>query len=485
MLIRFSTALSGTYIALLLLYFVSVIFNSNSYTDIQVCLSVTLYTMVNVFGTNSGPNHTAGLRLYYSTISAIFIFLRFVILSYFPLEARFIGIDLQYTSDEISKTMLFIASFSFVFYLAMQSFSNNAEKAELQRCKDKIYVSYGVVILIGFMFCAFNIVLYYIFGLHRGGQIPLPITLLNFATNKDIVAIFTVGITLYCWDYLNNFSRCLFYMWVLAFIVTLAITGAKGGIYTIAISILMVRMVDGDFVFRLTKTKILVAVCALGLGSVFYVIGDAIRYAGYASGTSSLSIIELISLIPNYTNADNLYLLAASISRRLSHFENIALMVNTTDVYAREIINVTSSLKVFLNFVVPGQLFPENTIYSLQLVKAAYNDYSLMMIETGEGIHGDYIPFSAMFYVFFGWLGGLVVVYYVTHLVKYTYGVILRYQSANRIFAILCFWFVYNAAINDAFGLDSLMQESVFYVISTFFYILMLRILGTKLISSS
>ena len=118
---------------------------------------------------------------------------------------------------------------------------------------------------------------------------------------------------------------------------------------------------------------------------IMFVVADGIRYAGYANQGLALSVNETISLGIDYISLDEVKLALSAIGRRLSHFEYIAIIVNNTGDFQRDLINPIQSLQVFANFILLGSPFPDEKfiVYSyskLHIMDFRWNGFSLARV---------------------------------------------------------------------------------------------------------
>lgn len=477
---RYSTFLQASYCASFFVYLVSLLFAENQYGSIFVFLAFFALVATHWVGVRRLKGQDAGLGLFFSTVILIFIVFRVLALAYSPEEARFYGLELQYSEFEVAYALLIIVVFSAAFFFGLAMASGCSADSSVTYSVKKSAVSYGMILLLGLFPQVLGVYMYVVHGSSRGGEPPLSLVLLSFFTNKDIFTVMTVALAMSFWAELSRWGRFLFVAWSIVYVILNTLTGGKGGVYSIVLSALMVWLMKGDFSFRISIGRLVVGFLGLSVGMLFYALADGIRYAGYASGGQELGLMDLLELAPQYMNFNEVSTLVLALSRRLSHFENIALMVNVYSEDVQRYLSLSKSLKVFVNFIAYGTPFPDSTVFSLQLFKVAYLEFPIGLIDEESGWHGDYIPVIGMFYIFFGVLVGLPLFWGAAYGLAKLYQRLLILPGKYVYFWLMFFWFSFNTLVNDAFGLDHFLQKVTIYALSSWFYIFLFKNLAIR-----
>lgn len=456
-------------------------FSSNSFSSGYVQLGILALMIVNCLGVLHANKNCIGLALFYALISYVFIFSRIAVLSFFPEEGRWFGEELQYTSSEIANTIYYLVGFSGFFYLGLVPLKRTkAVTLPTELLSKLVAANYKKILFIGLIPVIFNIASYLSLAVGRGGETSILYALTSFAINHDIFTLITVALVGLAWNEINTINRWFFIIWIFLFVLGGMITGGKGSLYTLALCALFILLIRGDFPLRLTVLRLFTGVLIGAISAVIFVVADGIRYAGYANTGLSLSVIDILYIGFEYISLDEVIFAFSAIGRRLSHFEYIALIVNNTGDFQRELINLLQSLQVFVNFILPGSPFPDAKIYSLQLFKVAYYGFPLDLVLDGKGVHGDYIPLVGLAYLLFGPYLGLLCAFLLGFFARVTYDLICRTRSRYSFFYLLYFWFVYSTLVNDSFGLDHFLQKSTIYLVTTLTFILLFKLVTSK-----
>ena len=480
---RFSSWLIFLYLITGVLVLVNSSLSSNNFNSAYVQLGILALVFVNCLGILHANKNCIGLALFYALISYVFIFTRIAVLSFFPEEARWFGEELQYTSSEIANTIYYIAGFSGLFYLGLVPFKRKRTKVvtpPTELLSKIVKANFKKVLFIGSIPIVINIASYALLAVGRGGETSLAYAFTSFAFNHDIYTLITVALVALVWNEINTINKWFFIIWACFFILGGTITGGKGSIYTLALCSLFILLIRGDFLIRLTTSKLFLFVLIGFLSGMVFVVADGIRYAGYANRGLALSVNEITSLGLDYISLDEVTLALSAIARRLSHFEYIAIIVNNTGDFQRELINPIQSLQVFMNFILLGSPFPDEKIYSLQLFKVAYYGFPLDVVLDGKGPHGDYIPLPGLAFLLFGPFLGLLYAFVLGFFSRLAYDFICRTRYKYSYLYILCFWFIYNTLVNDSFGLDGFLQKFSIYLFTLLSFILLFKVFTTK-----
>ena len=459
-------------------------FSSNNFSSGYVQLGILALMFVNCLGVLHANKNCIGLALFYALISYVFIFTRIAVLSFSPEEARWFGEELQYTSSEIANTIYYIAGFSGFFYLGLVPFKRKRAAAvtpSSELLSNLVKANFKKILLIGLIPIVLKIISYTLLAVGRGGETSILYAITNFAFNHDIFTLITLALVALVWTEINSINRWFFIVWICLFILAGVISGGKGSIYTLALCSFFILLIKGDFNIRLTTSRLFLFLIIGFFSMIMFVVADGIRYAGYANQGLALSVNETISLGIDYISLDEVKLALSAIGRRLSHFEYIAIIVNNTGDFQRDLINPIQSLQVFANFILLGSPFPDEKIYSLQLFKVAYYGFPLEWVLIGKGPHGDYIPLPGLVFLLFGPLSGLLYAFGLGVFSRLAYIFICNTRYRYSYLYILCFWFIYSTLVNDSFGLDHFLQKTTIYLFSLLTFILLFKLFTTKL----
>jgi len=480
---RLSSWLILLYLITGALILVNSAFSSNSFSSGYVQLGILALIFVNCLGILHANKNCIGLALFYALISYIFIFVRIAVLSFFPEEARWYGEELQYTSHEIANTIYYIAGFSGFFYLGLVPFKRKRGAAvtpPTELLSTLVKANYRKILFIGIIPILSKAASFTLLAVGRGGETSILYALTNFAFNHDIFTVITVALVTLVWNEISSTNKWLFIFWICLFVLAGTISGGKGSIYTLVLCSLFILLIRGDVLIRLTTSKLFLFILVGFLSGTMFVVADGIRYAGYANQGLALSANEITALSLNYISLDEVTLALSAIARRLSHFEYIAIIVNNTGDFQRELINPIQSLQVFMNFIMLGSPFPDEKIYSLQLFKVAYYGFPLDLVLDGKGPHGDYIPLPGLAFLLFGPFLGLLYAFGLGFFSRLAYDFICRTRYKYSYLYILCFWFTYNTLVNDSFGLDGFLQKFSIYLFTLLNFILLFKVFTTK-----
>ncbi len=436
------------------------------------CLAI-LFSRVNI----------KSLVVFCAFVNYIFVFLRVTVLSFFPENAKYSS-ELDFDAIQITETILFITMFYLFLYVGLFFHKKKQMKyLKTQVIENMAANNYLKLLALGIAPVVFNLYLYYVSGSGRGGDANSLRVLFTYFFHQDVFIFFTIALTGLVWSRLNALQKDAFRLWCVLFVVAGVLIGSKGHIYTLILALLFIKLVQGEFSIRISFKAIISTTLIIGFGLGTYAVADAVRYAGIIFKGREIDILSLIVLVPEFVNFDTVFALFEGIARRMSHFEYIALIVNNTDSSVSELINFKNSIWGYLNFLLPGSPFPDAEIFSLQLMKVAYEGYPIHLIFEGKGeSHGDYIPFPGLFFLLFGWTKALLLVFltgivlaniYVKH-----WSVISKYSYL----LIILFWLCTNTLINDSFGLDHFLQKSTIFICSACFFIVMFRLIQLKFV---
>jgi len=462
---------------------INTVISSNNFSFGHVQFGILILMLVNCLGISHANRNCIGLAIFYALTSYIFIFTRIATLSFVPEEARLFGEEqyhIQYTSMEIAYTIYYIAGFSFFFYLGLVPFKKTRFEITSTEIIKKLTVKhFKKILFIGLMPVIFVIFSYSMLAVGRGGSTSVLYAITSWALNIDIFGIVTIGLVVLVWAEIKTGKKMLFIIWLCVFVLGGMLTGGKGAIYTLALCLLMVLLVRGDFLLRVTIFRLCFFVLLGFSGGIIYVVADGIRYAGFALSGVEVPIFKLAFLGLDYISLDTFMLAISSIGRRLSHFEYMVMIVNNTGVFQRELINFVQSCQVYINFLFLGSPFPNETIYSAQLFKVAYYGYPIELA-LWRGGHSDYIPFAGVGFLLFGPFFSLIYALACGIFFRMIYCYLCLKKFKYSYFYILCFWFIFNTLVNDSFGLDHFLQKSTIYLFSLLTFILCFKLVTSR-----
>jgi len=436
------------------------------------CLAI-LFSRVNI----------KSLVIFCALINYIFVFLRVTVLSFFPENAKYLGI-LDFDAIQITETILFITIFYLFFYVGL--FLHKKKKMKYfktQAIENMAANNYLKLLALGIAPVVFNLYLFYVSGSGRGGDANSLRVLFTYFFHQDVFVIFTIALTGLVWSRLKELQKDAFRLWCVFFVVGGVLVGSKGHIYTLILALLFIKLLQGEFNIRISLKAVLLSTLIIGFGLVTYIVGDAIRYAGVAFEGSQVPISTLLLVVPEFVNFDTFFALFEGIARRLSHFEYIALIINNTDSSVSELINFKNAIGGYLNFLLPGTPFADAQIFSLQLMKVAYEGYPIHLILEGKGeSHGDYIPFPGLFFLLFGWTKALLFVLLLGIALANIHALRWSVTSKYSYLLFILFWLCTNTLINDSFGLDHFLQKSTIFILSACFFVVMFRLIQLKVV---
>ena len=419
------------------------------------------------------------LVVFCAFISYIFVFLRVTVLSFFPENAKYLGTELDFDAIQITKTILFITIFYLFFYVGL--FFHKKKRIEYvstQAIENMAANNYLKLLALGIAPVVFNLYLYYVSGSGRGGDANILRVLFTYFFHQDVFVCFTIALTGLVWSRLTELQKGAFKLWCVFFVVAGVLIGSKGHVYTLILAFLFIKLVQGEFSIKISLKSVILTALIIGFGLGTYIVGDAIRYASVIFEGSNTSILSLVVIFPEFINFDTFFALFEGVARRMSHFEYIALIVNNTDSSVSELINFRNAIGGYLNYLLPGTPFPDAEIFSLQLMKVAYEGYPIHLIFEGQGeSHGDYIPFPGLFFLLFGWTKALLLVFLTGVVLANAYTKGWSVNSKYGYLLIILFWLCANILINDSFGLDHFLQKSTIFILSACFFVVMFRLI--------
>ena len=481
--IKFSNLLVTMYALTWLVFLLSAFFSPNTYGSGYVLLAFSLLGAVQCFAILLSRSNMKGFILFCALVNYVFIFLRVTFLSFFPESAKYFGTELEFDAIQIAETILFVTTFLLFFYMGL--FFQNKIKIKgfnTQFLEHTAANNFLKLLAIGISPVIFNLYLYYISGSGRGGDVNKLEVLFSYFFHQDVFVLFTVALTSLIWSHLKDSYKLAFKLWCIFFIIAGIFVGSKGHIYTLILSLLFIKLAQGDFSIRISLKGVLLSVFMLGFGFSSFLIADAVRYAGQVFQGGELPLFYLITLAPDFVNFATPIDLLKGIARRMSHFEYIVLIINNTDASVFELINFKSAIGWYFNFLMPGTPFPDAPIASLQLMKVAYEGFPIDLVLQGKGTHGDYIPFPGLFLLLFGWVNALIVVFLTGAVLGNLYSATLSSSSRYSYLLVLLFWICVNILVNDSFGLDHFLQKSTIFVLTACLFIVILRLLRLKFV---
>lgn len=455
------------------------VFGGHPYMDAVSIMLLELILLALMFFTLLPAPDTAALRLFFVAHLLLWHVSRVFILIFMPWAVRFDGDPLFYTAEVMNKTLLFVLLGVVIGGLALcVHWPRNAAR-QRARWAPPQFPRISSVLLYGLVTLAptYYLYLYYYEGFTRYGSVSNVFSaVLNMCLNHDIHAVIGIGYTLARWRAFQLWEKALAGFWILLFVSMLTLVGSKGGFYTILLSTLLYKLaVEGDFLVRVRIRQLAVAVVLAPILIQLYTFGDSIRYAGYWGVTTNLE--ETISASKDFQNFNSWEEGLLSISGRMSQYEYFAVIVNHTDEYTRQIVNLPNNLKIVANFLLPGSPFP-NQVYSLELFKVCYRGFSLDSVLDGRYSHGDHWPMFGMAYVLFGPWGAWPALFVMLAALGLAIQYLQGHQARFGTIGLLVGMFAANTFINDAFGLDHFIQKTIIYSLSYFFFMFLLRIIG-------
>lgn len=464
-------------------FVLSAAFSPNNYGSVYSVVAFSLLGTVQCLAILFSRTNIKSLVVFCAFINYVFVFSRITILSFFPWNAKYLGTELDFDVTQITETILFITIFYLFFYLGLFFYKKTHIKyLKTQTIENMAANNYLKLLVLAFAPVTFNVYLFYFSGSGRGGDASSLRVLFTYFFHQDVFVCFTIALTSLIWSRLKKLDKYFFILWCVLFVFAGVIIGSKGHVYTLILAFLFIKLVQGDFIIKISLKVVLIFVLIITFGLGTYLIADAIRYAAVIFQGNEVSVFTLLRTAPEFVNFDTFFALLEGVARRMSHFEYIALIINNSNYSTSELINFNNAIGGYLNFLLPGTPFPDAQIFSLQLMKVAYEGFPLKLVLNGEGNHGDYIPFPGVFFVFFGWINAFIIVFLIGIALANIHIFCKSFSSKYSYCFVILYWLCVNTLINDSFGLDHFLQKSTIFILSSILFIAMFRLIQYRFV---
>lgn len=445
------------------------------YYDVLSLLLVTAecFVLIAMMVSLSGRKNL-GLVFMFVAFNIMFFILRFYSLFFEP--GKIVNNPQLPTVDQMNITLLYLVLGSLASWMGFWAGLKEKQTGPMYEQNEKPHVDYSPVAttLLLMFFSALYVFAFFTRGHGRYGFEESQGVLYNFAVSfidLNVMTAVFIALVMEMWRHVDIRMRLLFLVALPFPVLHRLFIASKASI----VDTVLLWMV---YVFaRRGNPRVNIPV-ALLLGIPGFILALLTFYAGAVIRpliVGELTYVNLSDILWALT-ANQLHFgdMVMALLSRFEGLDSLLPVVAEKGQNAHLYVNMLNEVKSLLNTLLPGKIFPVPNMGNLYPV--VYLNYEYHWFLERAFVTTSMWTYLGIFYVHFGFLGGLVALGFATYFYSRVYERFNRFKPETAL--LLKMWLVYDYYwFLTAFGLDYVVQKAVFTLGAGAFFISVVRYL--------